>query len=149
MKSLLVQEDREALLQRLAALQPSSIRQWGKMEPAQMLCHCAVVLETATGDRPLPQKLLGKIITPLIRSRVLGEKPFSRSGPTDPRFVVSEMREFDAERDRLASLVRRFVQNGPEFAGRQTHAFFGRLSGEEWGALMYKHIDHHLRQFGA
>jgi len=27
--------------------------------------------------------------------------------------------------------------------------FFGKLSGKEWGELMYKHIDHHLRQFGA
>jgi hypothetical protein len=27
-------------------------------------------------------------------------------------------------------------------------AVFGRISGRSWGALQYKHLDHHLRQFG-
>ena len=45
-------------------------------------------------------------------------------------------------------MIDRFVQRAPESAGRCTHAFFGRLNGDEWGRLMYKHIDHHLRQFG-
>jgi len=148
MKSVFDPTDRDALLSRLNALEAGATRQWGTMNPAQMLTHCSLVLETATGDRPMKQKLLGKIVTPLIRSSILGEKPFSKNSPTDPTFVVSDAKDFVAERKRLVSLLNRFVERGPAEAGRQTHTFFGKLSGEEWGQLTYKHLDHHLRQFG-
>ena len=148
MKNLFDPADGEALLQRLKALRPDSPRQWGKMDGAQMLAHCALGLEAATGDRPMKQKFLGKLLTPFIRSMVLGEKPFSRNSPTDPAFVVSDPRQFEAERARLADLIRRFVQRGPNAAGQETHVFFGQLRGEEWGRLMHKHLDHHFRQFG-
>lgn len=148
MQSLFNPADREALAHRLAALEPGTTRQWGRMDPAQMLLHCAIGLETATGDRPMQQAFLGKLLTPFIRKLVLGRKPFRRNSPTDPTFVVSDARDFEAERARLATLIDRFVRRGPDSAGKATHAFFGRLSGEEWGRLMHKHLDHHLRQFG-
>jgi len=149
MNTLFAPADRESILTRLAALQPGATRQWGKMNPAQMLCHCSRALETASGVSPKKQAFLGKLLTPFIRSSVLGEKPFSKNSPTDPTFVVSDERDFAAERARLAELIDRFVQRGPEAAGGETHSFFGRLSGDEWGRLMYKHLDHHLQQFGA
>jgi hypothetical protein len=148
MESLFDAAERDAILTRIAALQPASERQWGKMNPAQMLCHCALALETATGDRPMKQKFLGKLLMPFIRKTILGPKPFSRNSPTDPTFIASDDRNFDAERTRLLGLIARFVARGTAAAGRATHSFFGKLSGEEWGELMYKHLDHHLRQFG-
>ena len=149
MKSIFVLADRESLVQRIQALEPDRARQWGKMSPAQMLCHCSRALETATGDRPMKQKFIGKILMPFFRSSILGEKPFSKNSPTDPTFVVSDQRELAAERERLMGLIDRFAGNGAAYAGTQTHAFFGKMTGDEWGELMYKHIDHHLRQFGA
>jgi hypothetical protein len=148
MKTLFDQADRESIRQRLGVLQADSARQWGKMNAAQMVTHCARALETGTGDRPMKQVFLGKILTPFIRSSILGEKPFSRNSPTDPSFVVSDERELAAERQKLLDLIDRLVANGPDAASKQTHAFFGKLSGQEWGELMYKHIDHHLQQFG-
>ena len=117
------------------------------MTPAQALRHCALALETATGDRPMKQKLIGKILAPLVRKSILGEKPFSRNSPTDPSFRVAEDRDFAGDRTRLTELIARFVERGPAEAGKAPHAFFGKLSGDQWGALMYKHIDHHLQQF--
>jgi hypothetical protein len=149
MKSLFESADRESLLKRLEALQPDSARQWGKMNPAQMLCHCALALETGTGVRPMKQKFLGKLLMPFFRKSILGEKPFGRNAPTDPSFVVTNEREFAAERSRLQQLIHRFVERGPSAAAHETHAFFGKMTGQEWGELMYKHIDHHLQQFGA
>jgi Protein of unknown function (DUF1569) len=148
MKSLFAAPDREALLARLDALGPEAVRQWGKMNPAQMLCHCASALETATGDRPMKQKFIGKILAPLVRSSALGEKPFGKNSPTDPTFVASGEKDFAAEKARLLGLIKRFVERGPAEAGKAMHAFFGKLNGDEWGVLMHKHIDHHLRQFG-
>jgi hypothetical protein len=149
MKSLFDAADRQAILTRIASLQSADERQWGKMNPAQMLCHCAIALEAATGDRPMKQKFIGKLLAPLVRSATLGEKPFGKNGPTDPSFVVRDERDFDAERARLVSLIDRFAERGSAQAAQYTHAFFGKLSGQEWGELMYKHLDHHLRQFGA
>jgi hypothetical protein len=62
---------------------------------------------------------------------------------------VTDDRDFESERRRLTDIINRFCELGPENASKQTHSFFGRLSGEEWGFLMYKHLDHHFRQFGA
>lgn len=149
MQNIFDSVDREAIVRRLAGLQPDSLRQWGKMTPAQMLAHCAVALEVACGDRPKKQALLGRLVTPFIRSSILGEKPFGRNSPTDPDFVIADERDFAVERRRLTTLIDRFCERGPSAAAGQVHGFFGRLSGDEWGRLMHKHLDHHLRQFGA
>ena len=61
MKTLFDDADRSSLLQRLGTLQADTPRQWGKMNAAQMVTHCARALETGTGDRPMKQKLIGKI----------------------------------------------------------------------------------------
>jgi len=139
---------RQEILDRLDRLAPDSPRQWGKMGPAQMLAHCANALDVATGDRPLKQAWIGRLLGPLVRRKVLGDAPFSRNSPTDPGFVIKDSRDFAAEKRRLQAAVARFVELGPEHAGACVHSFFGALSGDEWGRLMGKHLDHHLRQFG-
>ncbi|WP_026853292.1 DUF1569 domain-containing protein [Geothrix fermentans] len=148
MNSLFIPADREALSHRLAALEPGAARQWGKMDPAQMLCHCAISMGDPLGERSAKQVFLGKLVTPFIRGAVFGGKPFRRNSPTDPTFVVSASTDFEAERIRLATLIDRVVQRGAAKTEGLVHPFFGRLSGEEWGILIYKHLDHHLRQFG-
>jgi hypothetical protein len=148
MNSLFTQPGMDSILKRLASLAAGSTRQWGKMTPSQALTHCSLVLETATGLNPVKQSFLGKIVTPFIRSTVLGDKPFSKNSPTDPKFVVSDAGEFEAERKRLVGLLGKFQQLGPEKVGQNEHSFFGKLTGDEWGRLQYKHIDHHLRQYG-
>ena len=139
---------RQEILDRLDRLAPDSPRHWGKMAPAQMIAHCANALEVATGDQRRKLSLLGRLLGPLVRKKILGDQPFSRNSPTDPTFVIRDARDFAAEKGRLRSLIDRFVALGPEHAATCTHSFFGRLDGEEWGRLMGKHLDHHLRQFG-
>lgn len=149
MPTLFAPADRDALLARLDALQPSSPRRWGTMTPAQALAHCAVPLEAAAGLRPMEQKLLGKLLAWLVKGKALGPEPFRTGSPTDPDFVVKDDRDLEAERARVKAAVAELIARGPEAAGAVAHSFFGRLSGEQWGVLMAKHLDHHLRQFGA
>lgn len=146
--SLFESVDREAIQKRLTELEPDAARQWGTMTPAQMLAHCAAALELATSDQPTKQVLLGKLLAPFVRGAVLGDKPFSQNSPTDPRLRITSACDFATERERLRTVVDRFVKAGPDRLGRQLHVFFGKLSGDEWGRLMHKHVDHHLRQFG-
>lgn len=149
MKTLFNPADRSALEVRIRSLGPENQRLWGKMNAAQMLCHCQRPIETAVGDKPMKQAFIGKVIVPFIRKSIFSEKPFGKNAPTDPTFVVADERQLDAERDQLLKLIDRMVERGPDAAGNATHSFFGKLSGAEWGQLMYKHIDHHLQQFGA
>ncbi|HJV37312.1 MAG TPA: DUF1569 domain-containing protein [Geothrix sp.] len=148
MNSLFNPVDRDALARRFAELEPGAQRQWGKMDPAQMMKHCALALGDPLGDRQVKQLFLGKLITPFIRGQVFGEKPFRRNSPTDPIYVVSSPQDFETERTRLATLIDRVVQRGAAKTEGRIHPFFGRLSGDQWGRLIYKHFDHHLRQFG-
>jgi len=118
------------------------------MDAAQMVAHCAEALEAIEAARPVRRPLHWYLLGPLVKPLALGPKPFLRNTATPPAFVVADPRDFDAEMRRLAHLIDRFVQRGADRAARVPHVFFGRLSGDEWGRLMYKHLDHHLRQFG-
>ena len=140
--------DRERILSRLSALRPDGARLWGKMDPAQMLAHCAVALELPMADSARKQLLIGKLLAPFVRRKYLGDVPFPKSSPTDPAFIVGDRRSFETEKARLLAVLARFVERGPEAATGTVHTFFGRLTGAEWGRLIYKHLDHHLRQFG-
>jgi hypothetical protein len=139
---------RASLLERLGRLRSDSQRQWGTMTPAQTCAHAAAALAVATRDAPNRQALIGKLLAWTVRSKLLGEPPFPKSSPTDPTFVIRDPRDFDAEQARLLAEIERFVALGPARLDGKVHTFLGRLSGAEWGVMMGKHLDHHLRQFG-
>jgi hypothetical protein len=135
---------------RLQHLRPDSVRQWGKMNAAQAVAHCANGLELALGDRRPPRLLIGRIIGWIIKPLALGnDEPMRRNSPTVPGIEVTDSRDLNAERTRLLALIDRAQAAGPPGVTTHPHSFFGRLTAEEWGVLTYKHLDHHLRQFGA
>jgi hypothetical protein len=138
----------DEILSRIEALRPDAVRQWGKMTAGQMLAHCSIAVEAANGDRLMKQAFVGKLLTPFVRKSFLGPKPYSRNSPTGPMLVVSDARDFATERARLLAALGRLREIGPEGAARHPHGFVGRVSGQEWGILQWKHLDHHLRQFG-
>lgn len=139
----------ERTLKRIDALQPSATRQWGKMSPAQMMEHCARALEMATGARARPQMFLGRLIGWMFRKDFLGPKPFGKNAPTGPDFVIQNEPDFATTKARLSGLVRELHTLGAKGCDGNIHGFFGRLTGDEWGVTQHKHLDHHLRQFGA
>jgi hypothetical protein len=134
---------------RLANLRPDSERLWGSLAPAQAVEHCSRSVEMALGDQRPPRMMIGRLVGPLIKRIALGnESPFKRNSPTAPNLVVADERDLDTERERLYALLDRFSQGGTMVCTTYPHSFFGRLSPDEWAILMYKHLDHHLRQFG-
>jgi Protein of unknown function (DUF1569) len=143
--------DRSAVVeikQRLSALHPQSERAWGKMDPAQALAHCSGLMEMALGDALPPRLLIGRILGPLFRSAYSNEKPMQPGSPTHPSLIVREQRDFAGEKERLTGLVDRFSAAGSKGCTTHPHPFFGKLTPDEWATGMYKHLDHHLRQFG-
>jgi hypothetical protein len=146
--SLFVAAEKEEIVARLRRLRPDSRALWGKMDAAQMLAHCQVPIQVALGEVKLRRRLIGILLGPLARKSLDGPEPTRKNLPTDPTFRVTGSRDFERERAQLVELIERHAQRGVAGLSRDPHPFFGRLSEARWQALMWKHLDHHLRQFG-
>jgi hypothetical protein len=149
MKNLFEASAAGEIRERVAGLGAESERVWGKMSVAQMLAHCSAWMEFALGERVARQSLMGRVFGRMAKGSILGEKPISRGMPTDKRLVVVGERDFEVEQERLIGLVERFSKGGAAGCTVHPHSFFGRLTPEEWARMGYRHLDHHLRQFGA
>ena len=135
--------------QRIGSLRIDSERQWGKMSAAQTIAHCASGLDMALGAIRPRRALIGRLIGSVIKPKVIGnDEPLRRNAPTMRELLIRGERNLDAERVRLHARIDRFVSGGPSVCTTHPHPFFGRLTPAEWAVLMYKHLDHHLRQFG-
>jgi hypothetical protein len=149
MKNLFEAATAKEINDRIGRLCATSPRQWGKMTAPQAMAHCSVAMEWAVGDTVAPRMFVGRIIGPLIKSQLLkDEKPMGRNAPTAKSLVIADDRELGKECQRLSTLIERFSSGGPQACTKNPHTFFGKMMPEEWAQLMYKHVDHHLRQFG-
>jgi hypothetical protein len=150
MKNLFDGTSADEVKARLGQLRPDSPRQWGKMSAAQAVVHCARGVEWAVGDTKPPRVLIGRVIGGFIKPLALkDDAPMRRNSPTSPDLIVVGEPEIAAEREKLCGLIDRFVAGGAARCTTHPHTFFGKMTPDEWAVLMYKHLDHHLRQFGA
>ena len=148
MKTLFEQEGLQDVLSRIDSLHPAAARQWGKMDVAQMMAHCSATMDMASGRLNLPRIFIGRILGPLVKPVYTNEKPFRKNGPTDKKLVVADQRDFLREQEQLKLKVRQFHEGGEAKCTRHPHPFFGELTPQAWSRGSYKHLDHHLRQFG-
>jgi len=139
----------QEIINRFEKLTPATQRQWGKMDVAQMMAHLSNALEGSLGDRAQKQVFIGKIFGGIAKKSITNDKPFKQSLPTAPDFLVADPKDFNKEKQRLTTLIKRLSAAKPETLATQVHPFFGRMTAQEWDIVNYKHIDHHLRQFGA
>jgi hypothetical protein len=136
------------LIARIERLAPEQRPLWGKMNTAQMLAHCRAPLRVATGQQKLSRTLIGFLFGRLAKRMVLRAKTFGRNLPTDKSFLFPEASDVARERAALIAELESFHAGGPGGLTQEPHPFFGRLTPSEWDHLQWKHVDHHLRQFG-
>ena len=148
MKSLFNPEDNNELVQRIERLTPTSPAQWGKMNVAQMLSHLQEPIKIAFGEVKLKQSLVGVLFGRMAKKKMMKGDTLTKNLPTAPSFIRKDDRNFEKEKTQLVSYVKAFVTKGPDGLTKDTHPFFGKLTTTEWDVLGWKHIDHHLRQFG-
>ncbi len=113
-----------------------------------MLAHCSKALEMATGEKNLPRVFIGRILGGLFKKNFSNEKPFNKNGPTDKTFKITGQRNFEIEQQKVKDFIQKFQTGGEGKCTTYPHPFFGKLTPTEWSIGMYKHLDHHLRQFG-
>jgi len=116
------------------------------MDVAQMLAHVNVSIEAPLGIVELPDES-NWLYRTVVKAIVLNNKPFRHGYPTSSGYKMADPKLFEAEKAKLIGLLKSAAANGPDGNWR-AHVAFGPLTGEEWGVLLWKHADHHLRQFG-
>ncbi len=146
MKSLFNDIERKELVDRIASINEHSERQWGTMTVSQMLLHCQAPLKIAVGDLKLSTNLIFMILGPMIKKGLMKETPFEKNLPTHKDFVVKHEPYLDQEKQNLINLINKLNLQKNQLALK--HPIFGKMKDYQWDALNWKHLDHHLRQFG-
>ena len=137
----------DEIITRLERIQSSTQPQWGKMNAAQMMAHCQAPFEVYFGEKKMKRGLVGILFGKMAKKKLFVDKPWPKSLPTAKEFIIKDERNLDAERTKLVNWVRRFSSEG-YMVTQTVHPFFGKMSSQEWALLAYKHLDHHLQQFG-
>lgn len=141
----------DEIIARLETLTPESRPQWGKMDVAKMLAHCNVAYETIyePDKHPKANFLMSFILKTFVKKAVTSDDPPKKNSPTAPFFIIKSDKDFEAERKRLIDHINKTQQLGEaHFDGKESHSF-GPLTKTEYSNMLWKHLDHHLRQFGA
>lgn len=148
MKNLFDKNDVNEIVARINLLTSESKPLWGKMTVAQMLAHCSILIRLARGlDKP-KRNLLGVLIGWMVKDQFYGDKPYPKSSATAPSFIITDLRDFEIEKKTLTDHILAFSKGGVEACTTHPNPFFGKLSPTEWARGQYRHLDHHLSQFG-
>lgn len=131
---------------RLDALTPASQARWGKFSVDGMLCHLRESARMASGALPVPDVGKKAFQSFPLKHLLLYVLPFPKGAPTAPLLLAPSPEEFGEARRQLQEALDTFLHE--ELRPAPPHPLFGLLTRKEWGTLVYKHIDHHLRQFG-
>ncbi|MES3032432.1 MAG: DUF1569 domain-containing protein [Gemmatimonadota bacterium] len=134
-----------AIVARLDRLSPDAQPRWGRMTAPKMLAHIVDAYRMAIGELPVRRKHVPLLSMFPFKQLVIYVLPFPKNAPTAPEIVARVPDDFEVERATVKALIARLTHH-VDYA---EHPIFGTLSPTEWSALGYKHLDHHLRQFGA
>lgn len=139
----------KSFIQRIEKLTHESKAQWGKMNVSQMLAHLNVSYDLAY-ERIVPKYsfLMKFMLKTMVKKMVTNEVAYKPNGRTAPVFVIADEREFDKEKLRLIENMNQAFNDGKSFFDGRVSVSFGKMTAQEWSNQFYKHLDHHLRQFG-
>jgi hypothetical protein len=147
MKSIWNDAARREIRERVRKLRADAPGRWGRMNAPQAVAHLADALRMAIGELPCTGKRL-PLRWPIVKQLVIYWAPFPKGAPTAPELVGRVPATWSAEISELHLLIDRVAGVPASFAW-PPHPAFGTLSRRAWGVLIYRHMDHHLTQFGA
>ena len=137
------------LVKRIEQLSPITLSQWGKMTVSQMLLHCQQPINVSNGTLQLKASWMSFLFGKAAKKKLSNPQPFARDLPTVKEFQITHEPDFDEAKKGLIALVQDFAIHGHAAIKNTKHPFFGEMTMEEWDMLNWKHLDHHLKQFGA
>ena len=148
MKSIFEPEAYSEILERIELLNEKSTGRWGKMDVGQMLNHCQQPLAVALGRKPIKKaNLFMKLLYKSFKKAMYNDTPWRKNIGTPKEYQVVSDKDFHKEKKALIAIVSEFYELRSKTKW-DPHPSFGHFTQEQWGMLQYKHLDHHLRQFG-
>jgi hypothetical protein len=146
MRTIWNEASRRDIMARLSRLAPDAPARWGRMNAPQAVAHLADALRMALGELPCAPKHL-PIRYPPLKQLIVYVLPFPKGVDTAPELIGRPPSSWGGEMTDILRLLERVAQRPPA-SGWPDHPSFGRLSRRAWGVLIYRHMDHHLSQFG-
>ena len=146
MKSVWNAADHRELQERVARLTPQHQARWGKMSALQTVVHLSDALRMASGELVVAPKNV-PVRYPPLKQLLIYWLPMPKGLPTAPELIARQPGDWTEEVAELRRQLDALVRRGTG-ALAATHPAFGRMSAKDWGVLVYRHTDHHLRQFG-
>jgi hypothetical protein len=147
MKTIFDKTTREELITRINTLTENNTAQWGKMTVYQVLKHCTLWEEMMQGKTKYPRAFIGRLFGKMALRTVLeNDSPLRRNTPTLPELRIKENGDASAQRTQWIARIEEYAHFSNSGL---VHPFFGKMTKEQIGYMVYKHIDHHLRQFNA
>lgn len=139
----------DAIIARIKQITPETAAVWGKMNAAQMFAHCNVTYEMMYEDKhSKPGAFMRFILKMMVKKSIVTTVPYKKNSQTAPQFLIKDEKNFETEQNRLINYITKTQELGEgNFDGKASHSF-GILNKNEWNTMLYKHLDHHLRQFG-
>ncbi|QNK64195.1 DinB family protein [Pedobacter sp. PAMC26386] len=146
MKTVFEKTTRDELIYRISLLDENSKALWGKMNIYQMLKHCTVYEEMMLGKYIYKRAFLGRLFGKMaLKELMQDDTPIRSNVPTLPELKIKAQEgDVIAERKKWVALIEEYAKPSNS---EIVHSFFGKLTTEQVGYLVYKHMDHHLRQF--
>ena len=148
MGSILNESERATICSRMRSLSVSSTARWGRMSVTGMLQHLRLSGQMTVGELTVASKSKRVFQVFPVKHLILYLLPFPKEAPTAPELYPDAAASFEEERAAVLTLLDR-IGAGPREGTGPAHPLFGTLSWREWGVATYKHVDHHLKQFGA
>jgi hypothetical protein len=149
MKNIFEKQVTDEIISRIEKLTPQTRPLWGTMNATQMLAHCNVTYELVYEQKHKKPGAFKKFLLKLlVKNVVVNDSAYKKSSPTAPEFLIKDTRSFETEKSRLIAFLRKTQQEGEKaFDGKESFSF-GKLNAKEWNNMFYKHLEHHLAQFG-
>lgn len=149
-KSLFNSADLDEIKLRISKISPQSERKWGKMSSAQMFRHCDKILQIGIGKIVLPKVFFGiKWIGMFTKFEMkIFNNGIPPNMPTFSEVITTENCNFEKSKEQLLATLDEFVAKGLRKNLLSEHPLFGKMSQQDWGFMEYKHLHHHLKQFG-
>lgn len=149
-KNIFEKEVSDEIINRINQLSNNQKAVWGKMSVDKMLAHCNVTYDyTFTPEKfKKPSAFKKFLIKLLIKNYVVSDKPYKQNGQTAPDFIIKGDKDFEKEKAKLIENINKSQQLGNKYFDGKDNFSFGKMTANEWNTMFYKHLDHHLRQFG-
>lgn len=138
-----------AVISRINQLTPETQAKWGKMTVDQMLAHCSVTYEMVYEDKhPRPNPFMRLILKTIVKKYVVGDGTYKQGSKTAPAFIITDRKNFEEEKARLIAYIEKTQDLGADYFDGKESLSFGALTKDQWNTMFYKHLNHHLTQFG-